>query len=238
MNMQSSLIEYLNQSALFWACITLGSYLLAVKINAWLKYNSFANPMLIGSALALIVVMSMGANYQDYMKGGVFFDVMLPISTVALAVSLYRNRKQLHASAMPIVVCIVVMSVFSIVCAVLTTRYLGGSEFLQKSAVTKSATSGIAIGIAPFIGADATLSAALIIFTGVVAAIILDPIMALLNIKSDEARGFALGLSGHGAGTARAFQISQIAGTFAGLALVLNGVATAIIAPVLVSILF
>jgi putative effector of murein hydrolase len=47
------------------------------------------------------------------------------------------------------------------------------------------------------------------------------------------ARGFAAGLAAHGIGTARAFQVNALAGTFAGVALGLNGLLTAILVPLL-----
>jgi putative effector of murein hydrolase len=57
------------------------------------------------------------------------------------------------------------------------------------------------------------------------------PLMNLLGLKDYAARGFAAGLAGHGIGTARAFHVSELAGTFAGLALALNGLATSLLVP-------
>ena len=53
-------------------------------------------------------------------------------------------------------------------------------------------------------------------------------------MKDWRARGFAMGVTAHGIGTARAFQVNDVAGTFAAIALGLNGVATAILVPLLV----
>jgi putative effector of murein hydrolase len=50
-------------------------------------------------------------------------------------------------------------------------------------------------------------------------------------LKNVAATGFAAGLASHGIGTARAFQIDPLAGTFAGIALGLNGLATALLVP-------
>lgn len=51
-------------------------------------------------------------------------------------------------------------------------------------------------------------------------------------------RGFAIGVAAHGIGTARAFQVSEEAGAFSGLAMGLNGLATALLFPLLVWLLF
>ena len=51
------------------------------------------------------------------------------------------------------------------------------------------------------------------------------------------ARGFAAGLSAHGIGTARALQVNETAGAHAALAMALNGLVTALLAPLLLSLL-
>ena len=47
-----------------------------------------------------------------------------------------------------------------------------------------------------------------------------------------------MGLTSHGIATARAFQEHELAGTFAALAMALNGVATTVLAPLLLGLLF
>jgi putative effector of murein hydrolase len=55
-----------------------------------------------------------------------------------------------------------------------------------------------------------------------------------MGMKDWRARGFAMGVTAHGIGTARACQVNDVAGTFAAIALGLNGVVTAILVPLLV----
>jgi putative effector of murein hydrolase len=62
------------------------------------------------------------------------------------------------------------------------------------------------------------------------------PLLNLLRLQDYRARGFAAGLTSHGIGTARGFQVDQLAGTFAGIAIwAWNGLATALLAPVLLA---
>jgi putative effector of murein hydrolase len=49
--------------------------------------------------------------------------------------------------------------------------------------------------------------------------------------------GFALGVTAHGIGTARGFQVSEEMGAFAGLAMGLSGVMTALLLPLALSLL-
>jgi putative effector of murein hydrolase len=92
------------------------------------------------------------------------------------------------------------------------------------------------MGIAEAIGGIPTLTAVFVILTGIIGAIAVTPLMNALGIKDYAARGFAVGVASHGIGTARAFQVNELAGTFAGLGLVLNGLATAILAPMLMAL--
>jgi putative effector of murein hydrolase len=63
------------------------------------------------------------------------------------------------------------------------------------------------------------------------------PLMNALRLRDFAARGFAVGVASHGIGTARAFQVSEEAGTFAGIAMGLNGALTALVFAVLVLVL-
>ena len=76
-----------------------------------------------------------------------------------------------------------------------------------------------------------SLTAALVILTGVIGAVVVTPLMNALRIRDYAARGFAAGLASHGIGTARAFTVDPVAGVFAGVAMGLNAVVTPAIPP-------
>ena len=92
------------------------------------------------------------------------------------------------------------------------------------------------MGISERIGGAPSLTAVLVILTGIVGAVIVTPLLDLLGVQDWRARGFAAGLAAHGLGTARAFQVHEMAGTFAGIAVGLNGIATAVLVPLIVSL--
>ena len=65
-------------------------------------------------------------------------------------------------------------------------------------------------------------------------------IKALMNrtgVTDFRARGFAAGLAAHGIGTARAFQVDEIAGVFSGIAMSLNALVTSFLVPLAVTLL-
>ena len=113
---------------------------------------------------------------------------------------------------------------------------LGASRETVLSLAPKSVTTPIAMGIAEQIGGIPSLTAALVILTGIIGGMAATRIYEALGIRDFRARGFAIGIAAHGIGTARAFQVSPVAGTFAGIAMALNGLLTALLVPALVSL--
>ncbi len=85
----------------------------------------------------------------------------------------------------------------------------------------------------PWLGGDAGLTAVLVILTGILGAIVVTPLTNALQITEKRARGFAAGQAAHGIGTARAFRVDPLARTFAGIAMGLNALLTAVILPLL-----
>jgi putative effector of murein hydrolase len=85
------------------------------------------------------------------------------------------------------------------------------------------------MALAETVGGIPALAAVLVILAGILGSVVVTPMMNALGIRDFAARGFAVGVASHGIGTARAFQVSQEAGTFAGIAMGLNGALTALI---------
>ena len=104
------------------------------------------------------------------------------------------------------------------------------------SIAPKSVTAPVALGISDSIGGSPTLTAVLVIITGVMGAVIATPLLNLLGVTDWRARGFSVGVASHGIGTARAFQVNETAGAFAGIGMGLNALLTAILAPLIVSL--
>jgi putative effector of murein hydrolase len=128
-------------------------------------------------------------------------------------------------------------SLVAIVAAVGIGALLGLSPDLLLSLMPKSVTTPIAMGISEEIGGIPSLTAALVVLTGIIGVVSAVDWLNLLRVRDDAARGFAIGLSCHGIGTARALQISEEAGALSGLAMGLNGILTAILIPLLVRLL-
>jgi putative effector of murein hydrolase len=89
------------------------------------------------------------------------------------------------------------------------------------------------MGITEKLGGLPSLTAVLVIVTGILGAMLGPMVMNAIGVRDWKARGMAMGVASHGIGTARALQVNQIAGAFSGLAMGLNAVATALLLPLL-----
>jgi putative effector of murein hydrolase len=101
----------------------------------------------------------------------------------------------------------------------------------------KSVTAGVAMGISESLHADPSLTAVAVILTGIMGAIAVTPLMNRMKITDFRARGFALGIAAHGIGTARAFQVDEVADVCAGIAMGLNALVTSLLVPLAVTLL-
>jgi putative effector of murein hydrolase len=220
---------YLSGSPLLLLTATLTAYLAADKLSIALKRHPVVNPVLIAVMLVSLVLLATGTSLPAYFAGAQFVHFLLGPATVALAIPLVRNLPEVKRLLFPMLGALVVGSASAVVSTILLAQAVGLDAVLTRALTPKSATAAIAMGIAEKIGAEPSLTAVLVILTGITGAIIVTPLMNLLHFRNYAARGFAAGLASHGIGTARAFQVDPIAGTFAGIALGLNGLVTAIL---------
>ena len=224
---------YLSRGPLLWLTLTLVAY----GIGDWAFRASgrrpLVNPVLLAVALLALVLTVTGTDYATYFEGAQFVHFMLGPATVALAVPLYVNRALIRRSLLPMLAALVVGAGTAMVSAVWIAQAAGVSPGTQPSLVPKSVTAPVAIGIAETLGGQPSLTAVLVILTGIIGAVVGTPIFNALGITDYRARGFAMGVASHGIGTARAFQVSETAGAFAGIGMGLNALLTALVAPLL-----
>lgn len=230
-------LEFLAATPLLWLSLTLGAYLAAVGINERCNRMPLLNPTLLAIVLVVVVLAVTGTSYKQYFNGAQFVHFLLGPAIVGMAVPLYRHTELIRKSAGALFSALGIGCVTAILSSVLLTRALGGGRELWVSMAPKSASAAISMAISGKIGGVPALTAVLTIFTGITGACLAGYVHKLTGTKEWHARGFAMGLSSHGIATARAFQESEIAGTFAGLAMALNGIATAALVPLIIKLL-
>lgn len=227
--------SYLSQGPLLWLTATLAAYAFGDACFRLAKRSPVVNPVLVAVAALAALLLATGTDYATYFEGAQFVHFLLGPATVALALPLRDNLPRLKKAIVPVTAALLVGSVTACLSALAIAQAFGVTGSTLASLAPKSATAPVAIGISEGLGGSPTLTAVLVLLTGIVGAVIATPLLNLLGQKDWRARGFAVGVVSHGIGTARAFQVHSTAGAFAGLGMALNAVATALLAPLLLS---
>lgn len=220
---------YLSASPLTWLTATLLAYAAADAFAARVNRHPLANTVVIAAALLAGLLLATGTPYASYFDGAQFVHFLLGPATVALAVPLWRNIAIVRRSLLAMAAALLAGSVTAAASAVAIAWLFGAPREILASLAPKSVTAPIAMELANSLGGIPALAAILVIVTGIIGAIVVTPLMNALKIRNYAARGFAAGIASHGIGTARAFQVSELAGTFAGIAMGLNGALTSLL---------
>ena len=172
---------------------------------------------------------------RPYFDGARFIFLLGP-ATVALAIPLYVHFRRVKAMLLPIAVGLVAGSLTAAFSALLVAKALGASiTNAQLSLAPKSVTTPIAMGIAERLGGLPSLTAVLVITTGILGAVAGRYLFDALGVRSGDPRlrhrrhrarhRHRAGLPGERAG-----------GAFSALAMGMNGLLTAVLLPVLLPI--
>jgi predicted murein hydrolase (TIGR00659 family) len=212
-------------------------YALADEVSLKTHRHPLANPVLHSMWIIGGFLLLTGTSYTTYFAGAQFVHFLLGPATVALAVPLYENRKVVLSAILPMLVALAVGSVTAVASVVLLAEGVGLPRAVILSMAPKSVTAGVAMGISETLHADPSLTAVAVILTGIMGAIAVTPLMNRMRIVDYRARGFAVGIAAHGIGTARAFQVDEVAGVFAGIAMSLNALVTSLLVPLAVTLL-
>lgn len=222
---------YLSATPLLFLTLTLLVYQAAYWIYRRAGFHPLLNPVAVSIALLVALLRLTGTRYETYFGGAQFVHFLLGPATVALAVPLYAQLDKLRRALWPICGALLAGSVTALASAVGIAWALGASDVTLLSIAPKSVTTPIAMGIVERLGGLPSLTAVLVVSTGIIGAIGAKYVLDALGMIDHAVRGFALGTAAHGIGTARAFQESEEAGAFSGLAMGLTGLVTAVLFP-------
>jgi predicted murein hydrolase (TIGR00659 family) len=175
--------------------------------------------------------------YPAYFAGAQYVHFLLGPATVALAIPLYQQFPKVRKLWLPVSLALIVGVSIGALSSIYIARLLGASAQTQLSLAPKSVTAPVAMGISEMIGGLPSLTAVLVVVTGIIGAVLGTRLFSLMRIRDDSVKGIAMGVTAHGIGTARAFQVSPEMGAFSGLAMALSTFTTAFILPWLLDLM-
>lgn len=214
--------------------------LLAYRAGAFLQQKTkspLCNPILIGVILVLGFLGLTGMELKTYQAGASFLSWLMTPATVCLAISMYEQYQVLRKNT-PVILAGVAAGAVSCLAMVLALSLLFGFDReLTVSLLPKSVTTAIGVPLSQMAGGMTPITTAAIILTGITASVLGPTLCRLFRLTDEVARGAAFGTAGHVIGTAKATEMGKLTGAVSSLSLVVAGLLTAVVLPILANII-
>lgn len=215
---------------------TLAVYAAARRLQRRIR-SVWLHPVLVSIVVLIAALKVLGIDYAQYDRGGRILTFFLGPAVVALGLPLYRQMEEIGRRGRAVLLSLLAGAAVGTLSATLTAALLGASGEVVRSLAPRAVTTPIAIAISQRTGGLPALSAAVVILTGVLGAVIGPPLLRAIGVRSRTAFGLALGAAAHGVGTARAAEEGEVEAAASGLAIGIMGVFTALLAPLGLAVL-
>lgn len=218
---------------LLWLAATVGVFAAFDVLSRRSGRHPLCHPVLWSTPVLIALLLVSGTPYETYRAATMPLSILLGPAVVGLAVPIWRERARIRRLALPVTLALGAGAVTSIVSAVGIMALLGAPRAILASIAPRATTTPVAMDVAGQIGGIPSLAAVIVLFAGVVGAMIATPLLNAVGVRDYRARGFAVGVAAHGVGAARAFQVDETAGAMASLGMALNAVTTAALLSIL-----
>ena len=226
----NDMIKNIISNEYFMLALTFGVFYAAKTIQRRLGWVLF-NPILIAIAIIIVFLLAMDIPYETYHEGAILIEFWLKPAVVALGVPLYLQLSSIKRQFLPILASQMMGCVAGIVSVVAIAKMLGASNAVIMSLASKSVTTPIAMEVTQALGGIPSLTAAIVVITGLIGAIIGFKTLSVGHVHNPMALGLSMGAASHALGTSAAMDRDQFVGAYARLGLTLNGILTALITP-------
>lgn len=222
--------------SIFSVVLTLAVYQFGTFLQKKLR-SPLCNPILISVILIALFLKGSGMPLEVYQNGTASISWLMTPATVCLAIPMYEQYRELRKNLMAILAGILAGTAACLVMVLGLCLIFGFSDTLTISLLPKSITSAIGAPLAELAGGSASVCTAAIIFTGILGNMLGPVFCKMFRITDPVAQGVAFGTSAHVIGTTRANELSPLIGAVSSLSLVIAGLLTAMILPVIYQVL-
>lgn len=220
--------EFFSGSTFFCVALTLIAFAFA---SACQKKTgiSVLNPIILSAAIIMVVLTVLDIPNAVYQAGCQVLSFLLTPATICLAISFYEQFQGLKKHLAAIVIGVLAGTVCSLGSIWLLSRLFGLSEALTLSLLPKSVTTAIGVALSQEVGGIGAITTAAIVVTGIFGNVIGPALCRLFRLESPVAQGVAFGTSAHVIGTAKAVEMSRLAGAVSSLSLTIAGIVTSVL---------
>ena len=212
--------------------ITLGLYYANKKLYRQ-RRTLLLMPLVFTPIVLVVLLVVTHTSYQDYIGETHWLLWLLGPSTIAFAVPVYENMAVIRRHWMSLSAGVLTAIVVAVSSSVWLARMLTLPEEIQRSLAVRSITTPFAVEATRAIGGQTDLTALFVVLTGVIGMAVGESVLTVLAIRSRLGKGAGFGASAHGAGTARAYQMGNEEGVVSSMVMMIAGMATVLLAPLL-----
>lgn len=223
--------ELLQDSVYFGFVLTLVAYWIGTILVNKIHFPLW-NPLLVATALVIIFLLAFDIPVETYNKGAAYLQHFLNLATVCLAVPLYRKLQILKENLLAVVAGVLAGCVTSAGTIFLLCKAFALDEILYISTLPKSITTAMALGVAEKLGAMSSITVLGISVAGFTGSILWPILCKLFRVTEPVSQGLSMGTASHAIGTSRAVEMGEVQGAMSGLAIVVAGVITVVLAPI------
>ncbi|WP_413112585.1 CidB/LrgB family autolysis modulator [Thaumasiovibrio sp. DFM-14] len=219
-----------------WLLLTLGVFYSARAVSLRVRHP-LCNPLLLSILILIPLLLGLNIPYETYFQGNQPLHLLLEPAVVAFAYPLYVQLPALKAQWKLLLSACVLGSLLAMLSGASVAILLGSDAALVAAILPKSVTTPIAMSVTESLGGEASISALMVMVAGFFGALAGYPILRKLGVSHPIARGLAMGTVSHALGTARAAEEHHQDAAMSSMALVLCGVITSLLAPVIYTLL-
>ena len=216
--------------------LTFGIYYAARQLQKWTGWIVL-NPILVTIVVLIVLLKLTGISYETYQSAGSYIEFWLKPAIVALGVPLYQHIGQIRRQFLPIFLSQLAGCITGLVSVVGIAQLTGASKETIISLAPKSVTTPIAMEVCQAMGGIPSLTAAIVVTVGLFGAVFGFKVLEVWHIKNPYSQGLSIGTASHAVGTSRAMEKGETYGTYASLGLILNGLLTALLAPLVLRLM-
>ncbi len=221
--------ELFANSEIWGIILTIGTFCVGLLCEKKWKHP-LVNPMLISIALVIVFLRVFDIEYSSYNRGGTYITFILTPTTICLAIPLYERFEILKKNWIPILVGVLSGVLVNLTCIYLFSLAFGLTHVQYITLLPKSITTAIAIGLTEELHGIFAITIVAITITGLLGNIFGVSACKVCKIKHPVAQGLALGNCAHAMGTSAALKAGEVQGAMGGLAVVVAGLTTTILA--------
>ena len=216
--------------------LTLFAYQIGLQCQKKWKTPLF-NPILIGMLLVILFLSLTGMERKSYQEGTKYLSWLMTPATISLAIPMYEQFQALRKNLKAIAIGVAAGTVSCLGTVLALSLIFGYDQSLTISLLPKGITTAIGMTLAELYGGTSSIATLAIVITGILGNMFGTYFCKWFGITQEIAQGVAFGTSSHVIGTAKANEISTLTGAVSSLSLVVSGLLTALVFPLLTSLL-